>query len=812
MNTKAKAYLGLFMAMGAAILTLALTRFAPADTLRFITFLLIASATSGLKVNLPGIHGTLSVNSVFIFFSLIELSFSETVAIAALSAIVQTIWSARVRAKWFEVAFNVGSVTSAAALSFLTFSMWPKSRPMLLAMAVAACVYFFSNTFSIAGIIALTGDKNARQVWKECYFWSFPYYLIAASIAVTMWAAAKYFGWEVGLGVLPLLFLVYRSYSLYLRNLEEEKTHAQGLASLHLRTIEALALAIEAKDQTTGHHLERTQVYAREMAKTLALSEQETLALQAAAILHDIGKLAVPDYIISKPGKLTPEEFEKMKIHPTVGAEILERIDFPYPVVPIVRAHHEKWDGSGYPAGLRGEEIPMGARILAAIDCLDALASDRQYRKALPLEEAMGAVSKESGKAFDPRVVEILEQRYREIEKLTRKESQKIEPELSLELKVERGVSPDAGFEVTDPAGSNNRPGFLASIASARQEAQSLYEFTQALGSTLSLAETLSMVAARVKSLVDYDAIVISIREGDVLVPKHVSGENQKLFESLRVPAGEGLSGWVADNRKSILNGNPSVEPGYLHDPTRFSTLASALAVPLETEGGMAGVLAIYRKSKDAFSRDDLRLLLAISSKISVSIENALSYQAASSRAAIDGLTGLPNASALFVHLENELSRASRTGTTVTILVCDLDGFKQVNDQHGHLAGNCVLQNIAQNFRKRCRSHEYVARMGGDEFVMVLGEIQSQAVGAVVEEFVSLARRAGAEVCGSDVLSASIGVAVYPEDGDTTESLLNEADRRMYRQKRANKRSENSSVAQGFAPAEQALTENVASH
>ena len=184
--------------------------------------------------------------------------------------------------------------------------------------------------------------------------------------------------------------------------LETEKSHAEQVSSLHLRTIEALALAIEAKDETTGEHLQRVRVYAMELAKELGLSEDETEALRAASVLHDIGKLAVPEHIISKPGKLTPEEFEKMKIHPIVGAEILEQVDFPYPVVPIVRAHHEKWDGSGYPNGLAGEAIPIGARILAAVDCLDALASDRQYRKALPLDEAMAKVVADAGKSFDP--------------------------------------------------------------------------------------------------------------------------------------------------------------------------------------------------------------------------------------------------------------------------------------------------------------------------------------------------------------------------------------------------------------------------
>ena len=194
--------------------------------------------------------------------------------------------------------------------------------------------------------------------------------------------------------MLPIIYFIHRSYRVYLDRLSAEKRHAEEMAGLHLRTIEALALAIEAKDHTTHEHLRRVRVYAVEIGKEMGLGRAELEALRAAALLHDIGKLAVPEHIISKPGRLTPEEFEKMKIHPVVGAEILERVAFPYPVVPLVRAHHERWDGSGYPDGLKGEEIPLGARILAAVDCLDALASDRQYRRALPLDEAMEKVKR----------------------------------------------------------------------------------------------------------------------------------------------------------------------------------------------------------------------------------------------------------------------------------------------------------------------------------------------------------------------------------------------------------------------------------
>ena len=142
-----------------------------------------------------------------------------------------------------------------------------------------------------------------------------------------------------------------------------------------------------------------------EIGKELGLGGSALKALQAAALLHDIGKLAIPEHIISKPGKLTPEEFDKMKIHPIVGAEILQKVQFPYPAAPIVRSHHEKWNGAGYPDGLQGEQIPIGARILAAVDCLDAVATDRPYRRALPLEEAIEVVASEAGKSYDPKVV-----------------------------------------------------------------------------------------------------------------------------------------------------------------------------------------------------------------------------------------------------------------------------------------------------------------------------------------------------------------------------------------------------------------------
>jgi len=470
-------------------------------------------------------------------------------------------------------------------------------------------------------------------------------------------------------------------------------------------------------------------------------------------------------------------------------------VQFPYPVVPIVRAHHEKWDGSGYPAGLKGEEIPIGARILASVDCLDALASNRQYRRALPLDRAMEIVTSESGKSFDPKVVEVLSRRYKELEQMALAQNWD-KKRLSTHLKIEKGVAPAAGFEQTPPV-NGRKDAFdpLSSIAAARQEVQMLFELTQDLGNSLSLNETLSVVSVRLKRLVPYDSIAVYVMRDHKLVPEYVNGENFRLFSSLEIPVGEGLSGWVAQNRKPILNGNPSVEAGYMGDPGKFSTLRSALAVPLEGLNGAVGVLALYRAEKDAFTKDNLRILLAISSKVSLAIENALKYRQVENSATIDYLTSLPNARSLFLRLDSELARCRRMNIPLAVLVCDLDGFKQVNDSFGHLTGNKVLSNVANGLKNNCREYDYVARMGGDEFVLLLPHITPESVDERINQMVQIAAGAGEVVHGKRLLSMSVGEAFYPMDGANAEELLATADRRMYKSKQEQKLRQTNTTA-----------------
>ena len=794
---RAKVFIGVTSAGGVAVLAYSLLHWRSEHVLKFICYLVIAVLASTMKVRLPRMESTMSVHFLFVLLGILELSLPETLAIGCAAALLQSVWKTRDGIEPVKVLFNVLSNTAPAI--FLTYHAYHVAETALrhsipLLLVVAAIAYFLTNTIPVAVVIALSEGNSLRKVWSETYFWSLPYYLIGAAIVGLISYIDRFIGWENALLIVPIMYWIYRSYVLYLgrlederkrveieaRQVEAEKRHVEEVCALHLRTIEGLALAIDAKDHTTHNHLHRVRTYAIEIAKDLGLDEQQTDALRAAALLHDIGKLAVPDHIINKPGRLTPAEFEKMKIHPVVGAEILEKVAFPYPVAPIVRSHHEKWNGEGYPDGLKGEEIPIGARILAVIDCLDALASDRQYRKALPLQEAMQTIKEESGRSFDPKIVEILQLRYRELEELAVRSLEESRTDsLSFFHKVERGECPANGFEA-EAAHRGSSTDFLSSIASARQEAHTLFELSQDLGNSLSLDENLSLVAMRLRKLVPYDSIVAFVRKGDLLLPEFVSGDNFRLFSSLEIPIGTGLCGWVAQNARPILNGNPAVEAGFQNDSDHLNGPRSALAVPLEGVTGLVGVLALYQASPDAFTTDHLRVLQVITSRVALFIENALKYREAESSATVDYLTGMANARALSMFLEQEIARCRREKASIAVMVCDLDGFKEVNDRYGHLAGDKVLKLFATLMRESCRQTDYLARMGGDEFVIIAPNMPLASANERALLFSSLAQRAGREVCGKDFLSLSLGAALYPQDGADSEQLLAEADRKMY--------------------------------
>ncbi len=591
--------------------------------LSFLGLLALCSATSVLKVGLPGMSIHLSASFLVLIWAIVRLGSGEVYVLGWASILVQSHWKCKRKPALVQLVFNLAvvSLSISSARLVLQGELTKQFVPQeLYRLVLASAAYFAVNSFTLCGVIALTKNLSVWSVWRESYLWSFPHYLLSASVVGAVEMIRKYIGFEVAFLILPVAYFLYHTYQMHLAALnrvveraEQEKRHAAEANELHLRTIRALALAIEAKDQTTGDHLHRVQTYALALGKELNLSVEELEGLGAAAILHDVGKLAVPEYIISKPGKLTPEEFAKMKTHTVVGSEIVESVHFPFSVAPLVRAHHEKWNGTGYPDGLKGEEIPIGARILSAVDCLDALASDRQYRKAMPLEKAMSIVIDESGKSFDPQVVDALKLRYKELEAQARTTLRTGDVKLSIDMVVHCGFGPDAGYAVGSMI-EGRKIGLLAD--GVAKEVTLLDCIYSSIGKFESVEDDVLAIEKQLRSLIPYDGLALYRKKNETVECSMASGEGSSSLLGITIPLGVGASGWVAANRTPLLNGVAATEFGVTGNiPVDFK-LSSSLAIPLESEYGTIGVLTLYSLTRESFESCHLRMLLAISSKL----------------------------------------------------------------------------------------------------------------------------------------------------------------------------------------------------
>lgn len=769
-----------WIVVGVAIVSLAAHAYLDSDSGSplYLTYLLLTALSSFLRIGLPAASGTISIGFIFVLASLPELPLKETLAIGLTGAGIQAMRREGPQEHWlssiFEMSVWVLGV-GAAHMAFQQMSRMAPSAGAAGALPMASIVLFLVTAFPLAASASLRERDALRKVWKNRFLWSLPYYMAGAAIAGLVTALPKISWWYSALILAPVAMLVYYAYRLQLETLERERQHAEELAAMQLHMVEALALAVESKDVTPVSDLHRMAHFCAGLGEAMGLNEEQIRALRAAAVLHDIGQVAVPDHIIMKPGRLTPDEFQRLKIHPEIGAQILQQAGFPRLVGAIVRAHHERWDGSGYPHGLKGDQIPVEARVLAAVDMLLALSTDRRYRRALSLEEAMEEVSREAGRGLDPVVVNRLREIYRQLEAAVSVRG--------------RNSAWDGTFRVPVAGNAEAAPPFLRAIAEARKEEQLVLEFTQILGSSLDLDETLNELARRLHSYLDFETMVLFLRHGDRLEAAFVEGQHFTLFHNLMLQMHSGITSNVAATMRPVLNVSPAEDPIAHRNPVAARSLKSAMIIPLAGPSGLVGTLNLYSGRHMAFHHSQLSLLMCIATKLAVSVENSAKFQQAETRASVDFLTGLPNAGALFLHLQNELARCARTDTTLGLIVFDLDGFKGINDQFGHLTGNRLLQMVAQGLKENCREYDFVARMGGDEFVMVLPGVTGDAVQLRLQRLRGYVERCGVELCGTLGLSLSGGASFFPQDGRTAEELLARADKRMYGEKRDRKQA-----------------------
>jgi diguanylate cyclase (GGDEF)-like protein/putative nucleotidyltransferase with HDIG domain len=750
--------------------------------------LLVCGCVAALfRVDLPfaGSGATMSMSFAFTFAGLLLLGPHPTLLIAAAAAWVQCTVNVSPRNPLHRTLFSMAAAAvtaKAAGLVFLglegevAFAV-PGLVGQEKALLGAALAYFVLNTLLMSAAVSLTRGQPLPRAWNEHAVWSALSYIVGGAVAATAAVLlSSDDAWLTPLLIGPL-YLTHRTYRLYAGRIEEERRRAGEMADVHLATIEALALAIDAKDQTATSRIRQVQVYAAGLARAVGLPPGDVQGVRTAALLHDIGKLAVPEHVLSKPGPLTNEEFQRMKVHPQVGAEIIATVPFPYPVAPIIHGHHERWDGKGYPVGLKGEEIPIGARILAIVDHYDALTSERPSHPALPAEEALEALQAEAGRAFDPRLVDLFVERLPELDDEARRQS---EPARRLSFAAPGGV------QHATPKADEAPKRVFQDIALAHREIYALYEIAQAMGTSLGVADTMALISSKLSSLVPFTTCALFLHEEatDTMRCRFATGVDAERLQPLAVKNGQGLVGWVGRNLRPLVNARPSadLEAGGASVET---SLQSALVCPLVFNDRLIGALAVYDTEAGRFTDDHRRLLDRVAEQAAGVVNNSIVFEETKRDSLTDPLTGLPNTRFMFVHLTRELARAERLKTEVSLLVMDLDGFKEINDTHGHHVGDKALREVARVLRSGIRPYDICVRYAGDEFVVVLS-------GCGAEE--ALQKQRELQQAIADIpfevrpgrfvqLGSSFGSAVFPRDGEAYETLLATADKRMYQDK-----------------------------
>jgi diguanylate cyclase (GGDEF)-like protein/putative nucleotidyltransferase with HDIG domain len=754
---------------------------------RWIILAGLCLLTSSFNIKIPGANSKMSISDTFYFTNLIVYGTSAGVITGALDGLLSSVRAQSRNRRLEYAAFNMSTMACSAMvggwLFFFMLGQGPLSqqspisyRQIMFPAALLGFVQYLLNSGTVAAIVALEARKSFYSVWKESFLWTSVTYLAGAAIAALAAVNFRIVGPEMLGVIVPTIVAIYYTYKVYLDKVLE-------LNKVYLNTVESLAMAIDAKDQITHGHVRRVQIFARGLARAGGMRDEESLRwMEAAALLHDIGKLAIPEYILNKPGKLTQSEFNKVMEHSVVGGEILSSINFPYDVAKDVRHHHENWDGSGYPDGIRGTDIPLGARILAIVDSYDALTSDRPYRAALSRDEAMAIIHSKAGTFFDPELV-------RKFDGIL---DALLAQATAVESQLESAMGARAVHKVKDLPAEKlgvqaKTPRVFQNIVSTHREVSALYDLAQMLSTTLNREETLAVIASKIGKLIPSTTCVIYLvsPEKGTITAEHASGKNVAAFAGHSMEMGQNLSGWVAANNHPAVNADPVFDTLALR-PFLEVDLKNALVYPLYSQTACLGVISLYVGKDVTFTEDHVRIMEVVAKQAATAIQNAIKYEETQVEALTDHLTSLPNSRYLEVYFDREMEKARRFQFPLAIVAMDLDGFKNVNDAFGHHVGDRMLVEVAKVLNRNIRASDVVIRHGGDEFLAVISQ-------ATREEVSLLANRVQREVeeirldLGTGELARigiSVGTAAFPEDGDSLEILLKTADAAMYQNKR----------------------------
>jgi putative nucleotidyltransferase with HDIG domain len=634
-------------------------------------------------------------------------------------------------------------------------------RHLLLPLLLCTIVYFLLSSWIITIAIALEKHLAPFAIWRDYFAWISLNYFGGASVAALIVSYTNDLNYTfvvLIVPLVPLLALIYATYSRRVGRVQDANQHLLELNSLYVSTIETLAMAIDAKDQVTHGHIRRVQSYAVGLARHLGVTDQALIqAIEAAALLHDMGKLAVPEYILNKPGPLTAAEFERMKLHASIGADILSSINFPYPVVPIVRHHHENWDGSGYPDGLKATHIPLGARILSVVDCYDALTSDRPYRPRLTDEDATRILLERRGTMYDPLVVDTFLKVHQHLSRDAATTRTTSEPEL---ISLAGGSTPRIA-RLPPPVA-------LQDITASTEEMLALYDLAQGLVGRLDLTDAADMIAKHLRRIVPASTCVFFLYDADKdeLVACYASGDNSAHFMELRIPRGQRLTGWVAANKQTIVNSDPVLDLGEAARHLK-PRLKSCLSTPLISASQLIGVLSVYSTIAEGFSDDHRRLLEVVARQVSETIKHARYSLTQKAEHSHDGVLGLPHRERVERFVASEIGY-SVNQASVSVIVVHVPHLQA--DSRGVLDRTAYLGEIAKGVTRVLRGGDVLSMYSDEDFVVVLTQTDSLSATAVAGRIHEILLELTVGV--SLVERPTLGVASAPDDGRALTDLV----------------------------------------
>jgi diguanylate cyclase (GGDEF)-like protein len=724
---------------------------------------------------LPSVNTAVGIGDAYIMAIAMIYGVAPCVVVTCVQTLFISLFARRAKRYLYRTIFNTASTVCGAWLYSSIYHAINKGSVQLhdivIPAAALAVTYFLTNSMLASIAISWSLGENIFNFWAKTCVPLAADYSVSSVSAVLIVALHGYNKYSLDIAAALLLGVVWGWHKMNKTRVDEAERHLREQEQLYLRTVESLALAVDAKDQTTYGHIRRVKVYATGLAKLCGVRDpNEFKAIETGSLLHDIGKLAIDDYILNKPGRLSKQEFEKIKVHAAAGDEILQSVRFPFPVAKYVRYHHERWDGLGYPDGLKGEEIPLGARILAVADAFDAIRYSRPYKLAIPMEEALELLRAQSGSIYDPNLIKLFIDHIEELEAVAIKESESMpEPSFRKYFETVDRALLAADVNARDPASPLDVPSELILLA----------EFCSTIGEHLDLEDILPIFAGRMRKMVPFSACAFYLNEGnDCLRVAFVSGMLSEQIRNNIIGLGKGISGWVAAYRRPMINTGPALDFQDINGD--FTSFKDALVVPIIYDDESLGTISLYAQESSLYTQYELSIIQTLAGFLSPLISQSRKHGESAPEKVLDLTTQIHRISYLTAIGPHLISSAEKNKSPVSLIYIEIRNIGQIIRTYGVHIGNITLRRIADCVKPELRESDILVRFGHQAFVAFLPGVRDEQALRCAQRLRHQIKGQASFAGGQNFpIDCQIGIASYPKEGTTIFALLQSAQKNI---------------------------------